>query len=158
MRERGGALCLVLAAAGTVFAGAGASRFFAFDLTASPALADVEVPRTARVAGRAGTAASDPGGRTGRSRDGVTAPRLISKVEPKYTDEARSAKLEGVVVVETVISQKGAPEQVRVVKGLGAGLDESAVEAVRHWGFKPALKNGKPVRARTRIEVHFELK
>lgn len=150
MSRTGAILCLLCATAAGASARVDASRFILFDLTASPALADVEVPKAARVSGKAAD-------RVNTTRDGVSAPRVLARREPKYTEEARKAKIEGKVVLELVVTAKGAPEEVRVVKGLGAGLDESAVESVRQWAFQPATRYGKPIRSRMRLEVGFKL-
>ncbi len=85
------------------------------------------------------------------------APVLIQKCTPRYTEEARAAKLEGVVLVSVEISTEGRAEQVKVVRSLGKGLDENAVEGVRQWRFKPALEDGKPVVKPATIEVGFRL-
>jgi TonB family protein len=85
------------------------------------------------------------------------APRLVSKVEPEYTEEARRAKYQGTVTLSARISPEGAVEDVRVVHALGLGLDEKAIEAVKKWTFQPATKDGRPVAALTTIEVNFRL-
>lgn len=87
----------------------------------------------------------------------VSAPILISKVEPEYSEEARKAKYSGVVLLSTVVDEQGLPREIHVVRPLGLGLDEKAIEAVRHWRFRPALHNGRPVRVLAEIEVSFRL-
>ncbi len=84
-------------------------------------------------------------------------PVLIQKCSARYTEEARAAKLEGIVLVSVEISTEGRAEQVKVVRSLGKGLDEKAVEGVRQWRFKPALEDGKPVVKPATIEVAFRL-
>jgi periplasmic protein TonB len=89
---------------------------------------------------------------------GVSAPIPIYKPEPAYSEEARKAKYQGTVVLWIVVdAQGGVAADVRVVKPLGLGLDEKAVEAVRTWKFKPAQKNGTPVPVRVMVEVSFRL-
>jgi TonB family protein len=88
---------------------------------------------------------------------GVKAPSVISKVEPRYTQEARDAKLQGSVLLAVEINKQGVPENIRVLKGLELGLSESAVAAVKQWKFKPGMKDGKPVRVKANIEVNFRL-
>ncbi len=88
---------------------------------------------------------------------GVTAPILILKVEPSYTQEARLARYQGVTLLSVEIGVDGLAHNVKVVRGLGFGLDQKAVEAVGHWRFKPATKDGQPVTVSATIEVNFAL-
>jgi TonB family protein len=92
-----------------------------------------------------------------RIEKGVTPPKLLSKVEPAYTDEARGAKLQGTVVLYVEISPDGIAHDMSVVKGLGLGLDESAIQAVRNWRFQPGTMEGAPVTVQANIEVNFRL-
>jgi protein TonB len=89
---------------------------------------------------------------------GVTPPRVLSKTEPAYTDEARNAKIEGVVVLSMEIDTDGFPQNIQVVRSLDGGLDQSAVAAVQQWRFKPGEKDGKPVRVAVKVEVNFRAK
>ena len=93
-----------------------------------------------------------------RVGDGVTPPKLIDKVEPQYTQEARDAGIEGVVQMSAVISKEGVPEEIKVVKGLEPGLDKNAIAALQQWRFQPGTKEGKPVRVIAKIEVNFRLR
>jgi TonB family protein len=88
---------------------------------------------------------------------GITAPRIISRVGPSYTEEARTAKVEGTVVLFAEISSTGAVENVVVLHKLGKGLDESAVRSIKQWKFSPALKDGRPVAVVITIEMNFSL-
>lgn len=88
---------------------------------------------------------------------GVSAPIPIYKPEPAYSEEARKAKYQGTVVLWIVVDATGAVTDCRVVKPLGLGLDEKAVETVRTWKFKPALRNSTPVPVRVMVEVSFRL-
>jgi periplasmic protein TonB len=88
---------------------------------------------------------------------GVSAPALTFQVDPEYSEEARKAKYSGVVVLSIEVDQSGRTRNLRVAKGVGLGLDEKAIEAVRQWRFKPGLKNGKPVIVRAQVEVNFRL-
>ena len=90
-------------------------------------------------------------------KGGVSAPVPLYKVEPEYSEEARKAKFQGTVVLEIVIDERGYPTNFRFLNALGLGLDEKAVEAVRQWRFRPAMKNGKPVAVVARVEVNFRL-
>src|SRR5438093_7665521 len=65
----------------------------------------------------------------------VTAPTVVSRVEPRYSDAALAARVQGTVVLEAVISADGVPKIVRVVRSLGYGLDESAIAALERWRF-----------------------
>ena len=97
------------------------------------------------------------GGGAYRIGGGVTPPTVLSEVEPEYSEEARKAKWQGMVIVEAVIDEHGIPHQLRVTRSLGLGLDEKAVEAVAKWRFKPGMKDGKPVPVIATIEVTFHL-
>jgi TonB family protein len=85
------------------------------------------------------------------------APVLLFKVQPDYTDQARQAKYQGVVLLRVVIDENGAPQNVRVLRPLGLGLDEKAVAAVRHWRFRPGLLDGHPVPVDANVEINFQL-
>ena len=89
--------------------------------------------------------------------NGVTAPELISKVEPEYSEEARKAKFSGSVLLSVIINTDGKAEEIRVVKSVGMGLDEKAIEAVQKWRFRPGRNKGVPVKVRAQIEVNFRL-
>lgn len=84
-------------------------------------------------------------------------PVLIYRVEPEFSEEARKARLQGVVVLVGEVNEQGLVENVRVQRGLGLGLDEKAIEAVRQWRFQPGTVDGKPVRKPVLIEVNFHL-
>jgi protein TonB len=86
-----------------------------------------------------------------------TPPRVIHKIEPMYTQEAINAKLEGTVVLTTIIDVDGAPQSIKVVRELGGGLDENAVECLRQWRFRPALSHDEPVEQKITIEMNFRL-
>ena len=88
---------------------------------------------------------------------GVTSPRLIRKVEPNYTEKARDAKLEGSVMLSMEVWEDGKAHNIRVLRGIGKGLDEKAVEAVEQWVFKPGTKNGQPVKVLAQVQVTFRL-
>ena len=87
----------------------------------------------------------------------VTAPIPIYKPEPPYSEEARKAKYQGTVVVLIIVDTQGSVTDARVVKPLGLGLDEKALDTVRTWKFKPGMRNGIPVPVRVMIEVSFRL-
>ena len=97
------------------------------------------------------------GGDVYRIGGGVTAPRPIYDPDPEYSDEARKAKYQGVVVLWVVVGTDGLPKDVRVARSLGLGLDEKALDAVRKWRFEPARMDGRPVAVQLNIEVSFRL-
>lgn len=88
---------------------------------------------------------------------GMTPPEPIFRPDAEYTDEARKAQLSGKVVLSLVVEADGTTSNIEVTRGLGMGLEEKAVEAVRQWKFRPATMAGKPVRARVNVEVAFRL-
>lgn len=97
------------------------------------------------------------GGGAYRVGGGVSAPRALYSPEPEYSEEARKAKYQGVVVLWLVVGPDGRPRDIRVSRSLGLGLDEKAIEAVRQWKFEPARKDGKPVPVQINVEVSFRL-
>lgn len=84
-------------------------------------------------------------------------PKLLSKVEPEYSPEARKAKYQGTVLLYATIGVDGIPRDIMVVHSLGLGLDEKAVECVSKWRFKPGTRDGKPVPGTVTHEVNFRL-
>jgi len=89
--------------------------------------------------------------------NGTSAPVVLFKKEPEYSEEARKAKYQGTVVLYIEVDPSGRAVNERVVRSLGLGLDEKAMEAVRQWKFKPGYRNGKPVTVAATIEVNFRL-
>jgi periplasmic protein TonB len=88
---------------------------------------------------------------------GATPPVLLEKVEPDYSDEARKARLQGSVLIAVDVDEGGQVTNVRVLRALGLGLDEQAMEAVRKWRFRPARKDGRAIAYPAAIEVRFRL-
>jgi len=88
---------------------------------------------------------------------GVTAPVVLSKSEPMYTEEARSAKYQGTVLLGVEIGPDGLAPNIQIVRSLGMGLDEKAIEAIQQWQFKPGTKDGVPTTVAATIEVNFKL-
>jgi periplasmic protein TonB len=88
---------------------------------------------------------------------GVTAPTLIYSPDPEFSDEARRAKYQGICVVGVVVDALGNPQDIHIVRALGMGLDEKAIEAVRQYKFKPAMYKGRPVAVMINIEVNFRI-
>jgi protein TonB len=88
---------------------------------------------------------------------GVRPPSVVYSVDPEFSEEARKAKFSGNVLVDLIVDENGQPSHVRVARGVGMGLDEKAVEAVRQYKFKPATKDGKPVKVELSIDVNFQI-
>jgi TonB family protein len=87
----------------------------------------------------------------------LTAPKLIHRVDPSYSKEARADKIEGIVVLYLIVGVDGKPRDIRVARSIGHGLDEKAIEAVRKWRFAPSTDNGTPVPVAINVEVNFHL-
>jgi TonB family protein len=102
------------------------------------------------------------GGGTGggpyRPGSGVEAPAVLREVKPTYTELARSRGIAGEVVLEVVVLRDGSVGSIRVTQGLGSGLDERAIEAVRQWRFAPARRLGQPVDVQVEVAVEFRLR
>ena len=97
------------------------------------------------------------GGGVYRIGGGVSAPVKLFTPEPEYSEEARKAKFQGVVLLSIVILPDGTTSNIRVIRPLGLGLDEKAIEAVQKWRFRPSMKDGKPVPVTANVEVNFRL-
>jgi TonB family protein len=107
----------------------------------------------------AGAGPGHDGGISGQSgfQGSLTEPVLLYKVDPEYSEEARKAKLQGVVMVRAVIDARGHVQDVAVAQGLGLGLDERAIAAVEKWKFRAGMRNGKPVATAALIQLSFRL-
>lgn len=118
---------------------------------------DIEMPDTDIIFGIPdGPPPDEP---TGPIRVGgdVKPPEKINYPSPQYTEIARKARIQGVVIVEAIIDKSGKVTNVKVLKGLPMGLDQAAVDAVSRWTFKPATLNGKPVAVIYNLTVNFQL-
>jgi TonB family protein len=91
---------------------------------------------------------------------GVTMPKVVSEVRPQYTPEAMRARIQGTVMMTTVVGIDGTPGDIQITKSLDAeyGLDEQAIAALAQWQFEPGRKDGKPVPVRVTVEMRFTLK
>lgn len=98
------------------------------------------------------------GGGGNRTGGGVTQPKLIYRVDPEYSEEARKARFEGVVILEAIVRKDGGVDLVHVVRSVGLGLDQTAIEAVKQWRFRPATKNGAPVDVPVKVQVTFNIR
>jgi TonB family protein len=108
------------------------------------ASADVPAPPTVR------SQAAD-------TRAKVVPAEILSKPTPIYTQEARSLRIEGEVLLEAVLEASGSLRVVRVVRGLGHGLDDNAVKAAEQIHFKPAMKDGQPTDSTVVLHIIFQL-
>lgn len=88
---------------------------------------------------------------------GVSSPVVIYKVDPEFSEEARKAKFMGVVLVNLIVDSQGRPQNVHILRGVGMGLDDKALAAVKQYRFKPAMEAGKPVPVELNVEVNFQI-
>lgn len=88
--------------------------------------------------------------------NGVTGPTVLFKIDPEYSEEARKAKYSGSVLLSVIVDTEGRARDIRIVKHLGMGLDEKAVDAVEKWTFKPGMRNDQPVNVAATVEVNFK--
>lgn len=96
----------------------------------------------------------NPAKKVGR---GVSPPRTLYQPDPEYSDQARRSKYQGSMVLGVTVAVEGTASEVCILQGLGMGLDEKAMEAVKSWKFTPSLENGAPVPVRIAVEVSFTL-
>jgi TonB family protein len=123
-------------------------------VNASLALSPESAPVTEKDTAKDGELKLLEGGECGE----ITHPEAINKVNPRYPEEARKAGLSGVVVLETTITEEGKVTGIEVLRSADEMLSEAAVEAVKHWEFKPALCDGKPVGVYYVLTIKFHLK
>ena len=90
-------------------------------------------------------------------KQGVTPPVVTIQPDPDYTEAAKKAKYQGVTVVQMVVATDGSVRDLQILKPLGLGLDEKAVEAVKTWKFEPARRGNEPVAVIIAVEVDFKL-
>jgi TonB family protein len=93
-----------------------------------------------------------------RVGNGISAPAVLQKIEPEYTEEARVAKFQGTVLLYIEVTPEGKAQNIRVARSLGLGLDEKAIDAVMLWRFRPGRdQDGNPVTVAATIEINFRL-
>jgi periplasmic protein TonB len=94
----------------------------------------------------------------GKFRVGIGAgpSRILYSPDPQYTDAAKKARVKGTVVLSIVVGTDGCARDIKVTRKLGYGLDETSVEAMRRWKFKPFLKDGNPVAVPMTVEINFD--
>jgi TonB family protein len=154
-RVRRGKLSKVGVAFLSIFAGLLTIGFSLFGVTAAIPVAPVFIvaPRPPVI-----TPQRTRIGDAGAARNSlVVPPRVIESSPPSYPDTGLKIRIEGIVTLEARVDVRGNATILRVVKSLGYGLDEKAIEAVQRWKFAPALSNGSPVEAVTQIDVDFKL-
>ena len=98
------------------------------------------------------------GGGPYRPGNGIAPPSLLREVKPDYTEEARRRNINGDVELEIVVRSDGSVGDIRLLRGLGAGLDQRAIDAVRQWRFSPARRFGTPVDVLVEVAVEFRVR
>lgn len=88
---------------------------------------------------------------------GITRPEILRKVDPRYTEIARRAGVQGTVIIEAIIDEKGNVTGQRILKGLPMGLDKAAIDAIQQWRFKPAYRGSEPVKVYYTLTVNFTI-
>jgi protein TonB len=97
------------------------------------------------------------GGGSKQFSPGDQPPKVIQQSEPEYTKEALEAKYERFVMLTAMITVDGIASEIKVVKGLGVGLDEKAIECLQTWRFTPAMRNGEQTPVKATVEIRFKL-
>ena len=134
-------------------------------IVAAPADPRTRIGVVAQAAAQAESHGSGRGGGVGTGTGlgegdgaGIEAPQLLREVKADYTEEARQRGIEGDVVLEIIVRRDGTVGSVKVLQGLGSGLNDRAVQAVRHWRFAPAQHLGTPVDVTVEVAVEFTLR
>lgn len=125
-------------------------------------VAELDVPDTdelLNIDGIVGIPEGPPDGRAGAVplSGNIDPPIKIYSPQPLYTEEARRAGIQGVVILEAVVDAEGTVRNVKVLKGLPMGLDQSAVDAVMTWRYEPATQEGRPVPVYFTFTISFSL-
>ena len=123
----------------------------------TPAPAKVAPVESNRGAATGTPSGGDISGQVRQVGGGVSAPVAIHTVNPQFSDEARQKKIGGIVIVSLVVDEQGVPQNVHVLRGVGMGLDEKAVEAAKQYKFKPAMDGDKPVAAAVNLRLNFQI-
>lgn len=109
------------------------------------------------IGGRIGGQIGGTGDAPVRVGGNVLAPTAVLRIEPEYTEVARRARIQGMVIIEAVIDRQGNVTDARIIKGLPMGLDQEALRAIKRWKFKPGTLNGQPVPVYFNLSVNFRL-
>src|SRR6185436_5175720 len=104
------------------------------------------------------TTAAEPQVQAYTIGDGVTAPILKSQVHPTYSDAAKAARIQGLVLLEAIVDTDGTLTNIKVARSLNPDLDRNAVAALKQWRFEPGKKEGEAVPVKLAIEVNFNLR
>jgi periplasmic protein TonB len=89
------------------------------------------------------------------SKNCIKPPTPIFSPDPEYSKQSSDAKYPGTCTLMLTVGTDGLPTNIRVIKSLGMGLDEKAIEAVKTWKFDPGMKDGKPVAVELAVDVNF---
>lgn len=119
--------------------------------TSAPPSLPVEIDLTK------GTPSQDPNKVYHVNGKSVTAPKPVFTAAPRFSEEAKHARFQGTVVLSAIVDSTGKVTRPQIVRPLGLGLDEKAIEAVQTWQFQPATREGKPVAVEMDIEISFNL-
>lgn len=132
-------------------------RTAGFSTSSGPAaVTDSKTPRTSNFQGAAVVSATMP--RVATRSTTLTRPiEILKKPQPVYTDEARSLRLEGDVSLEVLFTASAEVRVLRVIRGLGHGLDEAAIASASHIQFRPALREGEPINQTVTVHIRFQL-
>ena len=125
------------------------AEFFQFEPPPGSSQGGLNLPLTGEGGSYSGPPPA-PGGAFAR-------PRLIAPAEPQYTPEALQARLQGTVRISLIVGEDGIPRNLKVVSGLGMGLDEKALEAAARYRFQAGLRNGEPAAVPAQVEVRFRI-
>jgi TonB family protein len=102
--------------------------------------------------------APEPTPGTVRIGGNVSAPVVLKQAAPEFSEEARRAKVNGNVLIHLIVDEQGLPQDVKVIRGIGLGLDEKALKAVQQYRFKPAMREGLPVKVEMNVELNFQIR
>ena len=107
---------------------------------------------------KANNESSQPGEKIYSVGDTIVPPKCLYQPLPQYTQEARDAKIEGLIMLQAIIRKTGQVTDIKILKSLGYGLDESAIQTVtKEWKFEPGTLDGRPVNVQANIEISFRL-
>ena len=84
------------------------------------------------------------------------APAVLTKIDPEYSQAARTAQVSGMVVLQLVVTAEGKPDQIKLIKSAGYGLDEQSIKALKQWTFTPGMRHGKPVSIYATVDFNFK--
>jgi protein TonB len=109
------------------------------------------------IGGRIGGQIGGTGDSPVRVGGNVLAPVAVQRFDPEYTEIARRARIQGIVIIEAVIDRQGNVTDARIIKGMPMGLDQEALRAIKRWKFKPGTLNGQPIPVYFNLSINFRL-